>query len=52
MPLDAEPNPAGNVELGVDGAIVHAAGQQDMLGAGERWMPHFATCPDGASWSR
>jgi len=49
MPLDAEPNADGNVELiVVDGrevAVVHAPGQVCMFD-GERWMPHFATCPN------
>lgn len=57
MPLDAEPDPDGNVELvDRDGqavtdptdqraltAVVHA--QPSMLG-GRRWMPHHATCPE------
>lgn len=44
MPLDPEPNPAGNVELTTAGAVVH--GQPPLLVA-ELYMPHFATCP---SW--
>lgn len=44
IPLDAEPNPAGNVEL-VDGrAVVH--GQPPLLTPPELWMPHHATCPN------
>lgn len=52
MPLDAEPHPDGNVEIvDVDGrpvAVVHAEGQRCMFD-GERWMPHFATCPNWGS---
>lgn len=48
MPLDAEPNPDGNVECAVKGdqvsvIAVHPAGQ-DFLSTGTRYMPHWATC--------
>lgn len=50
MPLDAVPDPNGNVELDDDGhAVVH--GQADMLG-GQRFMPHHATCPHADQWRR
>lgn len=48
MPLDRDPDPAGNVELRHDGQRIVAV----VLGKGdpgtpdtERWMPHWATCP-------
>lgn len=44
MPLDAEPNPNGNVELTNGVAVVHA--QPPAFVDGEIFMPHFATCPD------
>ena len=53
MPLNAAPDPAGNVELDGEGrAVVHAVGQTDIFGAGERWMPHHATCPQAPEWRR
>lgn len=53
IPLDAEPNPAGNVELsrvgeGVPFATVHK-GPPGMFDDWEAWMPHHATCPN---WAR
>lgn len=51
MPLDAEPNPAGNVTLDAHGrAVVHAAG----AAPADRpvFMPHHATCPDAGRWRR
>ena len=54
MPLDAEPNPEGNVEMVTTPAgpraKVHAKGQGGLLG--ERWMPHHASCPQGREWRR
>ena len=49
MPLDAEPNPDGNVELverfdGPDEVLVHA--QPPLATWGVIYMPHFATCPN------
>lgn len=50
IPLDAEPNPNGNVYFRHGKAVV--------LGAGEfpvgttRYMPHHATCPQGKEWKR
>lgn len=57
MPLDPEPNPAGNVIVEttepIPGMQLHVAkvigktteGQDNLLGE-ERWMPHFVTCPN------
>lgn len=48
IPLDAEPDANGNVELLDDGrARVHAAGQSAMFDVQPvRYMPHHATCPN------
>lgn len=52
MPLNAEPDPAGNIEvLEGDWAVVHPAGQTT-LDPGERWMPHWAVCPQAKEWRR
>lgn len=48
MPLDAEPNPDGNVELVNGRAIVH--GQPPAFVHGPIHMPHHATCPDAEEW--
>ena len=50
MPLDAEPNPDGNVEIHDGHAVVLE--QLTIFNTGERWMPHFATCPDAEQWRR
>ena len=52
MPIDAAPDPAGNVELTFNDrarpfATVHA-GPPGMLDEWEPWMPHFASCPNWA----
>jgi hypothetical protein len=49
MPLDAQPNPAGNVTVDDDTSTVHATGQLG-LDDDERWMPHFVTCPSADQW--
>jgi hypothetical protein len=46
-PVDAEPDPAGNVEP-LDGGRYRIA-PPDLFG-GPRHMPHYATCPDAAAW--
>lgn len=55
MPVDAEPDPDGNVEVTYDDlgrahAVVH--GQPPMMVDGELHMPHFVTCPNVAEWRR
>lgn len=57
MPLNAAPDPAGNVTLAGGGplpvATVHDRNQPALLGFTEDvewWMPHHATCPQGAAW--
>lgn len=52
-PLDAEPNPAGNAILLDDGkyrilSFAEREGEDDV--PGPRYMPHFATCPQGKAW--
>ena len=48
MPLDAEPNPTGNVVLGEDGTARVLTRKQVEGGGivGERYTSHFATCPN------
>lgn len=54
MPLDAEPNPDGNVDVlpAVPGqprmGTVHS--QPPLMVEGELHMPHHATCPDAESY--
>lgn len=57
MPLDAEPDPLGLVEVldelagpGTPYAVVH--GQQTLLDDGNRYTSHFATCPQAAQWRK
>lgn len=61
MPLDAEPDPAGNVLLtgrrvqGKDGYYeeVQVDSGPGLFDDGrQRFMPHHATCPQGAEWRR
>lgn len=62
IPLDAEPNPDGNVIIHEGVAIVLGPlelyqAQMATQVAGidepnELYMPHHATCPDGAEWRR
>jgi len=49
MPLDAQPNPAGNVEVRDGVAIVH---HQPPLTAEDLFMSHHATCPHADEWRR
>lgn len=49
MPLNADPDPDGNVTVNDDIATVHAPGQLG-LDDEQRWMPHHATCPQAADW--
>lgn len=51
MPLNAEPDPAGNVEvrvgeLGLAVLEVHPPGQPPLASVGVMYMPHWATCPN------
>ena len=50
MPLDAEPNPDGNVEIHDGHAVVLE--QPTIFDTGERWMPHWASCPDAEQWRK
>ena len=51
MPLDAEPNPAGNIIL-IDG-IAHVR-ESDLFAitTQERWMPHWSYCPQATQWRK
>jgi hypothetical protein len=44
MPLDVEPRADGNVTIVSGLGHVLTAGED--APAGQRWMPHFATCPN------
>lgn len=53
LPVDAEPNPAGSVELrerpgAIPVAIVHSAGDRPLFG--DRYLPHWAACPQADEW--
>jgi len=52
MPIDAEPNPAGNVELiptpAGPRAIVH--GQSPLMAEHPVHTTHFQTCPNADEW--
>lgn len=51
MPLDPDPNPAGNVVLR-DG-YAHVLGKDEKPAADETvFMPHFATCPARKAFAR
>ena len=50
MPLDAEPDPGGNVEI-VAGNQARVHRQTPMVG-GPFYMPHHATCPQGREWRK
>lgn len=55
IPLDAEPNPDGNVTLDdadpLPRATVHNRDQVSLLAdEPEWWMPHHATCPNADEW--
>lgn len=53
MPLDRDPNPAGNVLLDAHGrAEVCRQGDPRLLEARPVYMPHHATCPDAKGWRR
>lgn len=50
MPLNATPDPAGNVELHADGrAVVHKTAP---LTGVDLYTSHFATCPNAAEFRR
>lgn len=55
MPLDAEPNPEGNVVLARGLAIVREKPSFELAGEDEgatRHTSHFATCPNAATHRR
>lgn len=58
MPLDLEPSPTGNVQLGLVGGeeIAIVVGPADAVAAqasGEQlYLSHFATCPNAAQHRR
>lgn len=61
MPVDAEPSPAGNIELNVRQGFVRAAvhTSQDLASLFDEantpavmHTSHFATCPDADEWRK
>lgn len=60
IPLNAEPDPAGNIALKDTGdpnaplaRVLAGADLFDARTAGtELWLSHYATCPDGQKWRR
>lgn len=59
MPVDAMPNPAGNVTLTLEQGVLRAniraigtAAHAEAKAAGKLYMPHHATCPDAPAWRR
>lgn len=54
MPLDPEPNPAGNVVLVKGVAVVLGKRAAEGVAAveGTRYMPHWATCPNAKEHKR
>lgn len=51
MPVDAAPEPGGNLRLARKGETLHVLVAEEGW-EGRRYRPHFATCPDAASWRR
>jgi hypothetical protein len=51
IPIDAEPNPAGNIELADGTAKSWGTSHQWPPGA-DRYTTHFATCPHAAEHRR
>lgn len=55
MPLNYEPDPAGNMIINVEGIAVNIGKPGDLFTAkedGPRYMPHFATCPAAAAYRK
>jgi hypothetical protein len=57
MPLDAEPDPEGNVrvEWNKDRTpVAYVLRREELAGAqdGELYRPHWATCPDAEAWRK
>jgi len=52
QPIDAEPDPKGNLVLERKGAVTVARVADLFDKPGERFMPHHATCPNADDWRR
>jgi hypothetical protein len=55
MPVDAQPNPNGNVELlpAADGRSYYAGIHSNRpIVPTTLYMPHHATCPQGSQWRK
>jgi len=46
LPIDEEPNPEGNVVLEADGKAQVLPPKEAERYTGEKYMPHWKTCPD------
>jgi hypothetical protein len=51
IPVDPDPREDGNLER-VEGNIVRVSAQATDLFGGDRYVSHFATCPDAEEWRR
>lgn len=53
MPVDAVPDPAGNVSVEREaGRLVARVHTEPSLFGEPRHMPHHATCPQGTEWKK
>jgi hypothetical protein len=55
IPLDAEPNPTGNVVLSDEGTALVYNSPEAIAPRYEsypRYLSHFATCPDHEQWRK
>lgn len=52
IPLDRDPTPEGNLVEEEDGRVRVIAGPLEVPTGTTIYMPHHATCPDGAAWRR
>lgn len=50
MPVDAEPVATGNIKLFVNGSGIVYSSKPGPSETEERYLPHFATCPQVGSW--
>lgn len=52
MPVDARPDPKGNVAVVIDGGTIRAIVGATPGSTGRRHLSHFVTCPDAAKHRR
>lgn len=55
-PIDADPNPAGNVLVDLEAGTYRVLTREDRAAAvppeGDRYSTHFQTCPNAEQWRR